>query len=342
MNTHRFFLGSYFAIFLIVVIGAFWVSQNSPENPDDGSLVPLTLALDWTPNTNHTGLYVALHEKWYEEDGIALIVLPYGSVSPDVLVGAGKADLGISSTEAVVASSAAGTPVISVAAIIAHNTSSLVVRKDSGITGPSELDGKIYGGYGASYEEAVIGAIIKKDGGKGVFKNVVLDVDAFEALRAKRIDFTWIFDAWQGIQAKREGFLLTSFPIREYGIPDYSTPNIITSPETLEKKKELLRKFIRATARGYEYARTHPRESAQMLIDTASPGTFPDQALVFESQEYLSPLYADSGKPWGVQEKDSWRDYPAFMVDSKSVFDTSGVFVGEIDFDSLYTNELFE
>ena len=243
MNTNRFFLGSYFAIFLIVAVGAFWVLQNSPENPNDGSLVPLTLALDWTPNTNHTGLYVALHEKWYEEDGIALIILPYGSVSPDVLVGAGKADLGISSTEAVVASSAAGTPVISVAAIIAHNTSSLVVRKDSGITGPSELDGKIYGGYGASYEEAVIGAIIKEDGGKGVFKNVVLDVDAFEALRAKRIDFTWIFDAWQGIQAKREGFLLTSFPIREYGIPDYSTPNIITSPETLEKKKELLKKF---------------------------------------------------------------------------------------------------
>ena len=79
-----------------------------------------------------------------------------------------------------------------------------------------------------------------------------------------------------------------------------------------------------------------------MLIDTASSGTFPDQALVFESQEYLSPLYADSGKQWGVQEKDSWRNYPAFMVESKSVFDNSGVSVSEIDFDSLYTNELFE
>ena len=337
MNTQKIFT----VVFFVVVVGVgWWILQGTGETNKDNSLAPLTLALDWTPNTNHTGIYIALHEKWYQEEGIALTILPYGSVLPDILVGAGKADLGISSTEAVVADQAAGAPVVSIAAIIAHNTSSLAVRKDSRIARPRDLDGKIYGGYGASFEEPVISTIIKSDGGTGEFKNVTIDVDALEALKAKRIDFTWIFDAWQGVQAKLEGLGLLTFPINEYGIPDYSTPNIVTSPQTLKDKKEQLRKFMRATARGYEYARTHPEESAQMLIDEPPSGTFPDRELVFQSQEYLSPRYADSGKPWGVQSKESWHDYPAFMLEKKAVFDASGKEVSAIDFDELYTNEL--
>ena len=347
-----------FVLGVVIVGGVFWILQSN-TGPTRADLAPLSIVFDWTPNTNHTGIYVALANGWYEEEGIDLVILPFGTVSPDILVSEGKADLGISSTEAVVADAAAGAPVVSIAAIIAHNTSSLSVRKDSGITRPAELEGKIYGGYGAPYEEPVIGTMIRSDApnghsqfsnaeygkenlveGKGTFKNVVLDTEVFEALRAKRIDFTWIFDAWQGVQAKREGLELITFPINKYGIPDYSTPNIITSPETLATKKESLRKFMRATARGYEYTRRNPRDAAQMLIDGAPPGTFPDEGLVFDSQEYLSPLYADEGALWGVQSEASWRDYPLFMLSNNAVFDASGNVVKDLDLDALYTNEL--
>ena len=328
---------------VLIVGGAFWVSQRSNEAPSDENLTPLSLAFDWTPNTNHTGIYVALARNWYAEEGIDLKIIPYsGTVATDVVVNAGTVDLGISSTEAITADAAAGAPVVSIAAIIAHNTSSLAVVKDSGIMRPAQLEGKIYGGYGAPFEEPVVGTMIKTDGGTGAFKNVTLNVDPLEALRSKRIDFSWIFDAWQGVEAKRSGLALTTFPVNAYGIPDYSTPNIITSQGTLEKKKEALRKFMRATARGYEYARAYPREAAQMLIDAAPAGTFPDEGLVFESQEYLSPRYADEGKKWGVQTKESWRDYPAFMIANKAVFDAEGKPVTAMDFDALYTNELFE
>jgi|SRR3989344_3344938 len=340
MNSNKHFFVILF--FVAVAVFGFGAWQKYPHSIslEKKRLAPLSLALDWTPNTNHTGLYVALAEGWYKDEGIDLMILPYGSVAPDVLVNAGKADVGISSTEAIAADQAAGAPVVSIAAIIAHNTSSLAVRKDSGISRPAQLEGKIYGGYGAPYEEPVIGTMIKSDGGKGTFKNVTLDIDGFGALRSKRVDFVWIFDAWQGVQAKREGLELVTFPIGDYGIPDYSAPDIITSPDTLVKKKELLKKFMAATARGYEYARAHPKEAAQMLIDQALPGTFPDVGLVFDSQEYLSPRYADPGKPWGVQTKESWHDYPAFMLKNKAVFDATGKPVTTINFDALYTNEL--
>mgnify|MGYP001570667929 FL=1 len=342
MNTRRLFFFLFFILFgALLVAGSF--SLLKPPSREKASLTPLSIAFDWTPNTNHTGIYVALAKNWYAEEGIDLKILPYSdSVSTDVLVNAGTVDLGISSTEAITADMAAGAPVVSVAAIIAHNTSSLAVLKDSDITRPAQLEGKIYGGYGAPFEEPVIGTMIRTDGGTGAFENVTLNMDPLEALRTKRIDFSWIFDAWQGVAAKRAGVVLTTFPINQYGIPDYSTPDIITSPDTLKEKKDALKRFMKATARGYEYARTHPRESAQMLIDAAPAGTFPDEGLVFESQEYLSPRYADIGKPWGVQAAASWRDYPAFMIANKAVFDASGKPVSAIDFDSLYTNELFD
>ncbi len=89
-------------------------------------LTTMNLALDWTPNTNHTGIYVALVQNWYREEGIDLHLLPYSAnVSPDVLVASGKADVGISATEGIVADAAVGQPVVSIAAIIQHNTSTI-------------------------------------------------------------------------------------------------------------------------------------------------------------------------------------------------------------------------
>jgi ABC-type nitrate/sulfonate/bicarbonate transport system substrate-binding protein len=330
-------------LLILVVVGAFLWQQRAgsvtaPKGPQ--KLTTMTLALDWTPNTNHTGIYVALAKGWYRDQGIDLKLLPYSNnVSPDVLVSSGKADVGISATEGVVADAAVGQPVVSIAAIIQHNTSALVTLASSGLTRPAMLDGKTYGGFGASYESAVVGEIIKKDGGKGVFKNVTLDVDAMQALENHRVDFVWIFEGWEGIQAQRDGYKLNVFPITNYGVADYYTPTIITSPKEIKQKPDLLRRFMAATSQGYEYARTHTRESAQMLINGAPKGTFPDTGLVFASQEYLSPRYADAGRKWGLQDRGGWHGYPQFMLDSGAIDDASGKPVKSMNFDALYTNQ---
>src|SRR5690348_11704052 len=92
-------------LILVVVAVAFLAQQRgsstTPTNPKNNQpLTKMTLALDWTPNTNHTGIYVALDKGWYKDQGIDLQLLPYSSnVSPDTLVNTNKADVGISSTE---------------------------------------------------------------------------------------------------------------------------------------------------------------------------------------------------------------------------------------------------
>ena len=122
-------------ILIILIVCGIYIAQQRGSDANTTSQTasnkPLTtvkLALDWTPNTNHTGIYVALYKKWYAQEGINLEILPYSSnVSPDVLVSSGKADVGVSSTESIVADAAAGRPVVSIAAILQHNTSSLAV-----------------------------------------------------------------------------------------------------------------------------------------------------------------------------------------------------------------------
>ncbi len=329
-------------LLILAVVGAFLWRQRPDTSMNaqaSQKLTSLSLALDWTPNTNHTGIYVALAKGWYRDEGIDLKLLPYSSsISPDTLVSSGKADVGISSTESIVADAATGQPVVSIAAIVQHNTSALVTRANSGLTRPRDLDGKVYGGFGAPYEAAVVSEIIKKDGGKGTFKNVTLDVGAMEALKAKRIDFVWIFEGWEGIQAQRDGIKLNVFPITENGVADYYTPTIITGPNQIKQKSELLRKFMAATSRGYEFARTNANASAQMLLDTAPRGTFPDPGLVFASQSYLSPRYADSGRQWGWQDAAAWHGYPGFMLKAGAITDTLGKPIKSLNFDTLYTN----
>ncbi|GCE22514.1 hypothetical protein KDK_63140 [Dictyobacter kobayashii] len=216
---------------VLVVVGIYLAQQQRSNAPIQSTtkqpLTTMKLALDWTPNTNHTGVYVAMSKKWYQEEGINLQIVPYSSnVTPDVLVSNGKADVGVSSTEEVVSDAAVGQPAVSIAAIVQHNTSSLAVLTSSGIKHPRDLDGKTYGAFGYPYESAVVSQIIKQDGGKGNIKSVTLDIDPLQALQSHRVDFVWIFDGAEGIQAKHQGMPLTTFPIIKYGIADYYTPHL--------------------------------------------------------------------------------------------------------------------
>ncbi len=337
-------------ILLVLVVGGLYLNQQrvansatssaTPAPNCHGQLTPMKLALDWTPNTNHTGIYVAQAKGWYAAQCINLTLLPYSeNVSSDTLVSSGQAAVGISSTESIVADTAVNQPVVSIAAIVQHNTSALVTLTSSGLSRPRDLDGKIYGGFGAPYESAVVSSMIRQDGGQGTFRNVTLNIDTMEALETKRIDFAWVYEGWEVIQAERAGFHLNVFPITSYGIPDYYTPNIITSPKEIQEHSDLLHHFMLATEQGYTYAISHPHESAQLLITTAGSSNFPDQGLVFASQDFLSAHYVDPKRKWGWQDTTAWHDYPAFMLRNHAVLDANNQPIQQMNLDSLYTNK---
>lgn len=334
-------------IFLLIFITSliiswrYFILKQTPNKliTNTAPLTKIILAVDWTPNTNHTGIYVAQNKGWYQDEGLELQILPPTTVSPTLLINSGQADVGIGATEGIIADVANGADVVSIAAILAHNTSALVALASSTIQNPRDLTDKIYGGWGANYETPIVNTMIKNDGGTPRFKTVILDGDPTPALQSRRIDFAWVFAGWEVLAAKQDGVNLQVFYLNKYGIPDYYTPNFITNQKVIKNKPEVLRKFLRATTKGYEYARTHARESAEILINSVPPETFPNKQLVYDSQDYISVWYADPGENWGWQNSNMWHDYPQFMLDAKSILNTNGQPVEKINFETLYTNE---
>src|SRR3954451_8678926 len=173
---------------LLAVVAMAAASACGGSGGDSGDTI--TVQLDWTPNTNHSGIYIALAKGWYKDAGLKVNILPYTDVNPDVVVANGKADIGVSFPPNIVFSRAQGLDLVSVAAVLQRSVTQVAVLDSSDLKRPRDLDGKLYAGFGLPYEEPVLKTMIQADGGKGTFQTATLSTAAYDALYAKRADFT--------------------------------------------------------------------------------------------------------------------------------------------------------
>ncbi len=316
---------------------------NSNQPATVGTVEKVKFALDWTPNTNHTGIYVAQDKGWYKDAGLDVEILPYSDANtPDTLVANGQADLGISFAESVVLDRVGKLPVRSVAAVLQTNTSALATLKSSGLDKVSKLEGKKYAGFGSPFEQPVVTTMLKKDGAAtGNFQNITANLSGYDAIVAKQADFVWIYMGWEGMQAKLDKVDLNTFPVKEYGVPDYYTPLIIANETFLQNRGDVAKRFLEATARGYEYGITNPKDAADILVKDAPAGTFANADLPRSSQEYLAPFYKADQPRWGMQTLQKWTDFPRFLASTGLLKTPDGAVVKpeDIDYASLFTND---
>lgn len=298
-------------IVVAVIVGAAFVGCR----PQPSGLTKVVLSLDWVPNTNHTGFYVALDKGWYAEEGIALdIQVPSDPSAALKQVAAGNTEFGVSFEDELTIARSNDIPVVSIAAIIQHNTSAFAVLKSSGITRFKDFEGKIFASFGLPIERPILGALMACDGGD-INKVQFVDVgfDILPALVGNRADIAWIFQGWDGIQAGLKGIDLVSFPLYGSCVPDYYTPVVIAGEKTLAQKSNLVQHFLAATARGYEYAAQHPDEAADILLKYAPES---DPVLVKASQAWLSPRYIADAQRWGEQKPEVWDAFSSWMADN--------------------------
>ncbi|RWN67918.1 MAG: ABC transporter substrate-binding protein [Mesorhizobium sp.] len=231
----------------------------------------VTVALDWTPNTNHVGLYVAQAKGFYAEAGLDVQILPYTDTAAGTLIANRVADFGILGSIGLFTQRTAGADLVATYAIMQTETGRLVFNADrADIQSPRDLDGLTYGGFGSAWENALIGTIIRHDGGEGKFETVTLGTSAYEALANGAVDFTLEVYTWEGIKAELDGKAQRAFRYADFGVPDQHTNFIGSSQAYLEKNKDTATAFIAATRRGYAFAVEHPKEAADMLIGANS------------------------------------------------------------------------
>ena len=271
----------------------------------------LKLVLDWTPNTNHTGLYVAMDKGYYKDAGIELEIVQPPEDGAEVLVASGKADFGISfqDTMAGALSKDSPLPIKAVAAITQHNTSGIMSRKGDGITTPKGLEGKKYATWDLPIEKAILKNVVEKDGGDFAKVELIPSTvtDEVSALSTQQIDAVWVYYGWAGISAKEKGFDFDYFAFKDINPTfDYYTPVLITNDYMIKNNSDTVKKFLEATKKGYEFAAGNPQDAAEILLKYAPEI---DSKLANASQEYLSTCYIDKDIPWGYIDSERWRNF---------------------------------
>ena len=318
-------------VFILIMLLTLVACNQQPEQKEK-----ITFVLDWTPNTNHTGLYVALANGYFEEAGLEVEVVQPPEDGAEVLVASGKAQFGVSFQDSM-APGLAGEdplPITAVATVIQHNTSGIVSRKGEGMDTPKGLEGHKYATWDLPVEKATIQQVMEADGGD--FSKVELIpstvTDEVSALQSKSVDAIWIFYAWAGIACDVAGLETDYFAFADMDpVFDFYTPVIISSNQYLQENPETAKAFLAALSKGYEYAIEHPKAAADLLME-AAPELKDSADLVYASQEYLAEEYVAESDRWGEFDAERWSAFYTWLNNNQ-------LLEGTLDPDAGFSND---
>ncbi len=303
---------------------------------------PLKVALDWTPNTNHVGLYVAQAQGWFTDAGLDVEILPYTDTSSGTLVASGVAEFGILSAIGFYSQRAASADLTVVQAIVQHETGRLVFNGErEDIQRPADLDGLTYAGFGSAWEDALISSIIRSDGGEGNFDTVTLGTSAYEALANGSVDFTLEVSTWEGVNSDLLNRPQRSFRYADYGVPDQHTTFLGANSGWLAANPETASAFVQAAQRGYTFAHDNPEAAAEMLIAGAN-GMLTNPELVKASMAALvdGGYLQDPGEAVGLIDEEMMRNMTGFLFEAGILRDRdANALTQRPDISSWFSNE---
>jgi len=318
---------------LMLIMALVLTACGGTIEEDEEELIPVKFMLDWVPNTNHTGIFVAEAEGYFTEEGLDVDIIQPGEVYPEAAVASGSADFGITFQEQVTLARADNVPIVSIAAVIQHNTSGFASAADLNVSSPADFEELRYGAWGSPFETPTL-EVLMRCAGADFSKLQMLNTgyaDPLALIVEDQIDIAWIFYGWQGFQAQQQGVDINVVMMEDYFncIPDYYTPVVIANEDTIHNKPQLVRAFMEALSRGYDFAIDYPEDAADILL-AAVPEL--DAELVKSSQNWLSGYYQADAPRWGEQKESVWQGYTDWMVE----YD---ILSAPISADDAFTNE---
>ena len=324
------------AVFMMVLglAGCGGSADESDENgPTDSSAI--TFVLDWTPNTNHTGIYIAKELGYFEEEGLDVEIVQPPDDGAETMVASGQAQFGVSFQDYMVPALAGEQktmPITAVAAILQHNLSGIMSAKEKGIDSPKAMEGHSYATWELPIEQAILKRCVEAEGGDFSKVELIPETidDEVSALKADQIDTIWVYYGWAGINAEIKNFPINYFAFKDIDEAfDYYSPVIIANDDFLADNPDTAKAFLAAVSRGYEFAIENPEEAAKIMIE-ANPEI--DAELVKASQEYLANQYQAEASQWGVIDAARWNGFYEFI-------NQEGLSEQEIPMDTGFTND---
>ncbi|MGJ0184388.1 ABC transporter substrate-binding protein [Corynebacterium glyciniphilum] len=304
----------------LLVTVATTLSVTACGGAEDDNTGHTRVLLDWNPNPDHLALYTADHTGAYDEQGLDVeFLLPGNTADAAKDVSLGRADLAISYETDTIIARAEGLDVINVGALIPTPLNSLITKASSGITGPSDLEGKSVATSGLPSQQATLNYIAEKAGidpESITMPNVQQNLN--QALLSDQVDA--IFGAYPNIEgvelAQRTD--ITTLTAAEMGVPSSAELVIIANPTRLSEDDayaDRVRNFLAGTADGHDAA----MRDAALAVDALTPETAgaydPDllAAMVEATIDILEKGNSDGDTTFGVQNPQAWSDYADWM-----------------------------
>ena len=300
---------------------------NSDDASDDTTkeLKDVTLCLDWTPNTNHTGFYVALQKGYYKDAGLNVSIVQPPENGATEACSAGQAQFAIDAQDTIASAFTSATPmqVTAFATLLQHNTSCVMSKKGAGIDRPKGLEGKTYLTWDSPIELAMLENVVKADGGDwSKVKRIPNTVtDEAQDVKQNPDHAIWVFDGWGGVNAQVNNVEVDRFFFKDLNPTfDYYTPILIANNDLIKNDPETVKAFLSATKKGYEYAIENPDEAAQILIDGDDTGSLKgSEELVKASQKYMVDQYVADAPKWGYIDPARWNAFYNWLGEEKIV-----------------------
>lgn len=299
----------------------------------------LTLALDWTPNINHIGFFIAQDKGFYKDLGVNLQIINPSEdnykVTPAKKVELGLADFALCPTESIISYQTKSKPfdMTAIASVLQEDLSAIVVKADSHIQSPKDLDGKIYSSYKARYEDGIVKEMIKNDGGAGELKITYPDkLGIWNTLLSGEADSTWIFLNWEGVEAEEFSEQLKYFKMKDYGIPYSYSPVIASSLKNAEENAEAFKLFLKATKKGFLYCKNHEYEAVEILSKHVTES---DKKINLKLALEMSLSSFGNQENWGIIENKTISEFVNWIK-------TKGLEAQDIKVSDIYTNQFLK
>jgi NitT/TauT family transport system substrate-binding protein len=304
----------------------------------------ITIALDWTPNTLHSGIYLAQLKNYAKQENIDFQISHAGQdlyiKTPARKLFDGEVNVAIMPSESILSYNLKHpeNQLIAIAAITHQDTSAIVTLADSGIDSPKQLDGKIYASYQALFEDEIVKEMIKNNGGEGKLNIQYPEkLGIWNTLIDKKADATWVFMPWEGVEAELKGIQLNAFKLEDYEITYGYSPLIVVRKKFLNEHASTIKSFLKAIGKGYVFAHNNKINSAKMLFNETEMANYASEEMIFKSLLAFKNSFLNENFTWGVMDRNRWIDFLSFLYTSEIINKK----FPNVDFSALQPEDFF-
>lgn len=320
-----------------LLLSACSAPADTAATSDDG-LTHVTFALSYLPDASLNGLTYAQENGLFEDAGLDVEILPWGSSTPESLVSAGEADFGFATDiRTALLAMASGAELTSLMAVYQHTPYVLTTLEDSGYTRPADLAGKLYGGFGSPMELAVVNDMIAADGGTGDAESVTLSVAAFDALASARVDTVLSFPG-DLYALEQSGTPVSTWESTDFGVPEGYASLVISGNDFIEQHPKVVSGFVEAFQAGYIAALADPA-AANDTVTAAYPDDLDPTVVDYVSNIQTESLYVSADGIVGSQDATIWQQNADWLIDEGILAGEDGSPLNEYDTSALFTND---